>query len=82
MSSEQTREQEKTDAELVAEVRAGRRITNEFSLHTAEVPQGCMPYGFNHQWRVLVCADPDDVVECQRCGAQRIARCDFDEDFA
>lgn len=58
------------------------RIANEHSLFAVEQPQFC-PHGHGH-WRTIVC-DYDknrDVIECNRCGAQRETTCNFDDDFA
>jgi len=69
-----------THDEAIAEVRCGRRVEGEHSLHDAE--KACACPGFNHKWRVLFCNSDEDVVECSVCGRQEVCACDFDEDFA
>ena len=69
-----------SNAEAIEIVRNGGRIQNE---HTRFVTQlkDC-PTGYCHQYRVIVCDDPTDIVECSKCGHQALAKCDFDNDFA
>jgi hypothetical protein len=71
-----------TKAELVAAAGRGERIHTEHSLHRAEDQTACAP-GFSHRaWRVIACDNHHDVVECSRCGVQRVTACDFDEEFS
>lgn len=66
-----------TDEQAITEVRAGRRAFVELSLYNSEreaAPHVCDD-------RVIVCADDVDIVECPRCGKQRITRCHFDDDY-
>lgn len=69
-----------TQKELIEKVRCGERIHTEFSIHEKEQK----PCKHNmHMWRVIVCDDSEwDVVECWRCGMQKISRCNFDEDYS
>ena len=69
-----------TNAEAIEAVRLGRRAVTETSMHTRHEPDKCP--GFNHSWRVIACNDVEDVVECSHCGRQKLARCNFDEEFA
>jgi hypothetical protein len=66
-------------SEMVAAVRRGERIDTETSLYESEISPCPRP---NHIWRVILCDDPDDVVECAKCGKQRVAKCDFDEEYS
>ena len=73
-----------SDSELIAAVKRGERIHTQFSLH-AEAKSPCIldRQNVNCRWRTIVCDDSgEDVVECSRCGAQRIAVCNFDEEFS
>lgn len=67
-----------TDEEAIAAVRAGKRAKVALSLFrepTNPEPHTCTD-------RVIVCTDKTDVVECPRCGKQRVTACTFDEDYA
>lgn len=69
-----------TDKELVAIVEAGGRIKIDGSLHDEERKDSHLCV---HLWRTIVCDDSEwDVVECSRCGRQRVARCNFDDDYS
>jgi hypothetical protein len=69
------------DADLIAAVKRGERISTEYSMHASVKPEGCP--GWNHHWRTIVCdgANDQDVVECRRCGVQRVIPCNFDEEY-
>lgn len=67
-------------SELIDIVRNGGRIKNEHTLFDAQLPH--CPTGFCHIWRVVVCDDPDDIVECRKCGLQAVTKCDFDDEYA
>lgn len=67
-----------TDAEAISAVRGGQRALTATSILAAETPDpGCV-----HAWRTVACDFDTDVLECSRCGNQRLAACDFDDDFA
>ncbi len=69
-----------TDAEAIAAVRRGERVSGPYSLHPASKAERCwLP---RCTYRTLFCDGDTDVVECSVCGHQRLARCTFDEDFA
>lgn len=67
-----------TDTEAIEAVRRGERVSGEHSLHAEEKQVVCTI----HQWRVLFCDSETDVVECAKCGWQKLARCTFDEEYA
>lgn len=70
----------KTTAEWLEIVRSGGRVTNHHTRHAEEDSSKCpTSHGV---WRTLVCDGETDVIECERCGKQRIARCNFDEEYA
>lgn len=69
-----------TKTELVEEVRQGRRIKVEYSMFESTDPSKCP--ASNHVWRVIVCTDVDDVLECRKCGVQQVSPCNFDEDYS
>ena len=54
------------------------RVRNELSLH-AEAGPRCRAAC---RWRVLVCENDYDVVECHQCGRQETVRCRFDEEYS
>ena len=69
-----------TTAEAIAAVRRGERVTNEHSTKASEdadKAQRC-----HHFWRTLFCDNETDVVECGNCGQQKLARCNFDDEYA
>lgn len=77
-----------TDSEAIVAVREGKRAVTEHSLFAATwvVPRECCNLSGhllpNHGlWRTVACNFETDVVECNRCGKQRIAVCDFDDEF-
>ena len=60
------------------------RIKNETSLHDEEKPNLCL--SGHSMWRTVECCGPNsgpdtDIIECSRCGQQRKASCNFDEDY-
>jgi hypothetical protein len=72
-----------TDDEAIAAVREGRRATTP----TSRWPNGAGKPNANnfdceHFWRTIACNDVTDVIECSKCAEQRLARCNFDDDFA
>lgn len=77
-----------TDAEAIAAVRAGGRCLTKHCLRPLNwvVPEKCtnlrgdlLP---DHAlWRTVACDGDTDVVECSRCGKQRLAACDFDDEY-
>jgi hypothetical protein len=72
-----------TDAEALAAVRDGRRAVTATSLwpNGAGKPATNI-IGCEHRWRTIACDGKTDVIECSKCAEQRLARCDFDEEFA
>lgn len=58
----------------------GLRVHNEHSLHVTEDPSKC-PNFVHARWRTLECDNQTDVVECSRCGQQRMTSCNFDEEY-
>ena len=69
-----------TDTEAIEAVRGGGRAVTEFSLH-GDRRSGW--HSCRHFWRCIACDGGEtDVIECAGCGEQRLAKCDFDEDFA
>ncbi len=75
-----------TQAELIQKCRAGKTLIVEHSFHRGSVGgefESKRTCNHRHGWRTIVCDGGDlDVVECPDCGAQKVARCNFDEDFA
>jgi hypothetical protein len=75
----------RTQAELVAASEAGERIRKadaSCSLFESEQPEKC-PENKHGHWRTIVCdSDVADVIECSRCGKQRTASCNFNDDFS
>ena len=70
-----------TDDEAIATVRAGGRCETQTTIHGLEDrPPYCHPS--DHRWRTVACDSALDVIECSKCGAQHITRCDFDEEYA
>ncbi len=69
-----------SDNEAIEAVKAGRRCVTDTTLDRDWKPES--ECGYNHSWRAVACNGEQDVVECSRCGTQRIARCNFDDDFA
>lgn len=73
-----------TQTELIERARRGKLVVNLHSLHRPGVsgkwvPRHLCPH--DGGWRTIVCDNEHDVVECSRCGAQRIAACNFDEEY-
>lgn len=66
------------DSEAIVAVRAGQRAATEFSLH-AERKEGW--HVCHHVWRAIACDGGDvDVLECRRCGEQKLSACNMDEE--
>ena len=65
--------------EAIKTVRDGGRATTKHSLHETETP----PSGgyCDHRYREIACDGDTDVLECSRCGRQRLAVCTFDDDY-
>ncbi len=59
-------------------VRRGERVSGQFSIHTEQKPGPCT----HPHWRTLFCDSETDVVECRDCGEQRLAVCNFDDEYA
>lgn len=71
---------QETPSQLIERAKAGERIPRQrYSLHDSVIDPNCT---HGHGWRTIVCNSEDDVVECPDCGAQRVEKCNFDEDFA
>lgn len=69
----------KTDLELLEIVKAGGRVSGN-SLHKEEAPEKCN--GVHSRWRTLVCCQgEEDVIECERCGCQKVVACNFDDEY-
>ena len=73
-----------TDTQLIDRARVGKRIITKHTLRRAlPLPVRCeLTRRVNHEWRTIVCDDTTDVVECSRCGYQRLAKCNFDEEYS
>lgn len=58
------------------------RIAGKSSLHAEEKPELC-PDGHHETWRVVLCdyKNDTDVIECSRCGQQKEATCNFDDEY-
>ncbi len=67
--------------EVLAALKRGERVKGPHSIHEKEI-EPCPCPGFNHTWRTLFCDFKTDILECSRCGAQRTARCNFDDEYA
>ena len=70
-----------TDNELIERVRGGGRVgktEGHHVLHDSETSRNCQ---HPHGWRTIVCNDIEDVVECSDCGQQRVAKCNFDDEY-
>lgn len=61
-------------------LRKGAREERAYTLHERETPGLCP--GWNHSMRTVECDGDRDVVECSVCGAQRSAKCNFDEEYS
>jgi hypothetical protein len=70
-----------TQTDLVEKARRGERITHDEAEHVLLDRTRLGPCSA-HAWRVIVCTDIDDVLECRKCGAQQVSPCNFDEDYA
>lgn len=69
-----------TDPEAIQIVRDGGRVHTKFSLHVSENQASALCQHL--YWRTIACDSETDVVECESCGRQRLARCNFDEEYA
>ena len=60
------------------------RITGGYSIHETEKPELCKkPFEPCGTARVIDCCgvEPDrDIVECSKCGKQKMVKCSFDDD--
>lgn len=54
------------------------RVQSKYSMFDVEVDVGL----HEHSWRTIKCDRTIDVVECRKCGKQRQAVCDFDDEYA
>lgn len=67
-----------TSREAIEAVREGRRALTSTSLMNFETPDPhCV-----HNWRTVACDSDTDVIECAKCGMQKLAACDFDDEYA
>lgn len=66
-----------TDKEAIEAVRLGRRCQTPTTMHTAVSEDS---WKCPHRWRAVACDGDTDVIECQDCGRQRLAKCDFDDE--
>jgi len=60
------------------------RVTGDFSLHAEHKPDLCTGDKCG-PWRVVDCCkrhEDMDVVECAKCGLQKVVGCSFDEDMS
>lgn len=70
MSDEQKR--------LIELCRSGVRIKTEYSLFDEEINS----IDCNHPWwRDIACDGDYDVVECSKCGRQKVTKCNFDDEY-
>lgn len=69
-----------TDKEAIAACKAGERVVTDQTRES--FPQTPTECGFRHFTRVVACDDDQDVIECSKCGVQKLARCNFDEDYS
>lgn len=69
-----------SDAEAIEIVRRGGRAITKHSLHESENAASAICRHL--RWRSIACDGKTDVIECAACGRQRLAKCDFDEEFA
>lgn len=69
-----------SDREAIEAVRRGLRATVELSLHKEENPASSLC--LHTFWRTIACDNVTDVIECAKCGRQRLAKCDFEEEYA
>ena len=70
-----------TDKQAIEAARLGRRVLTPYTLFAAN-PSSELAAGCPHNWRTVACDGDTDVVECSKCGLQRLASCNFDEDMA
>lgn len=68
-----------TQNEGIEAARRGERVSGKHSIRAEANPERC-PRGC--AWLVLFCNNEEDVVECRRCGAQKVTACSYNEDFA
>lgn len=62
------------------------RIVGGHSLHPAHNPQLCKR-GIEKcgHWRTVDCCrveEDRDIIECSKCGEQRSAKCNFDDEYS
>lgn len=69
-----------TDTEAIQAVRDGNRAEIVDSIHPAENPASALC--LHSYWRSIACDGETDVVECASCGRQRLAKCDFNEEYS
>lgn len=69
-----------TSANLIQKAERGERVTkDEAGLSTYPAAVGSCAV---HDWRVIVCDESKDLVECRKCGAQAVFVCNFDDDMS
>lgn len=66
--------------EAIVAVRNKQRAVTDTSLHAEEDTAKSMTC--RHHWRTIACDYETDVIECCHCGEQRLAKCNFDEEYA
>ena len=71
-----------TDAEAIAAVRAGKRCETSTTIAGLTPPVVPEQWKCRHRWRAVACDFETDVVECQDCGEQRLATCNFFDDVS
>lgn len=69
-----------TPTELIVAALRGERVATELSLYPLELNTAAQCY--HPLMRTIVCDGTHDVVECADCGAQRVTRCHFDEEYS
>lgn len=67
--------------EAIDAVRTGGRCETRSTLHGLKIAENCGA-PCQHSWRVVACDSETDVLECEKCSAQKLAKCNFDEDYA
>jgi hypothetical protein len=70
-----------SNEEAIAAVKAGGRCQTEHAVlgldEQTRADAMCV-----HSWRVVACDSDTDVLECSRCGRQKLVPCSFDDDMA
>ena len=63
----------------IAAVRRGERCETTTTIRGLK-PEDADSWKCRHRWRTVACDLTDDVVECQDCGHQQLARCNFEDE--